>query len=198
MGMPAPPSASVLASFCLVDNVYLLGCLETGLTIYAQQARALNLVWSLIETAPATSLEKVAVVGGGFGGLTAAAGLLKKGVQHVTIFEKHSTLCPLQKGSDIRWVHPKIYEWPDDESTIPTAALPILNWNAGRAADVVADVLKEWEIVKGGLDAKIQKVDEYTNVKHLRVAENLEIEWVGEKSSDQTAAQANAGHRPSS
>jgi len=182
----------VLATFKLADNIYVLGCLEKGLTIYTQQVRALNLVWSMIGAAETASLQRVAIVGGGFAGLTAAAGLLKKGVPHVSIFERHAALCPLQKGSDIRWVHPRIYEWPDEESELPTAALPILNWNAGRASDVVMEILNGWRDIVRSI-APNQKIEEYTNVKHLRVTETLDIEWVGEKLGPQTTN--NTGYR---
>jgi hypothetical protein len=177
--VPSSKSAKdVLATFKLADNIYVLGCLEKGLTIYTQQMRALNLVWSMIEAAEVASLQQVAIVGGGFAGLTAAAALLQKGVPHVAILERHAALCPLQEGSDTRWVHPRIYEWPDEESELPTAALPILNWNAGRASDVVIEILNNWKDVKRSTTA--QKIEEYTNVKHLRVTETLDIEWVGE------------------
>jgi hypothetical protein len=179
--VPSSKSAKdVLATFKLADNIYVLGCLEKGLTIYTQQMRALNLVWSMIEAAEAASLQQVAIVGGGFAGLTAAAGLLQKGVPHVAILERHAALCPLQEGSDTRWVHPRIYEWPDEESELPTAALPILNWNAGRASDVVIEILNGWKDIKRSTPSN-QKIEEYTNVKHLRVTETLDIEWVGEK-----------------
>lgn len=39
----------VLRQFKLAGRVYMLGTFETGLTIYNQQVRALNLVWSLVE-----------------------------------------------------------------------------------------------------------------------------------------------------
>lgn len=143
----------VLEYFRLVDNVYLLGTFERNLTIYHQQVRALNFVWSLIEGSSKEEVpNSVAVVGGGFAGLTAAAGLLRKGVKHVSIFERRATLLPLQQGSDARWVHPHIYEWPNAGSELPSAALPLLNWNAGRASDVVVQVLSEWERVKGRHD----------------------------------------------
>ncbi|HTQ59817.1 MAG TPA: FAD-dependent oxidoreductase [Candidatus Solibacter sp.] len=186
--VPSSQSAKdVLATFKLADNIYVLGCLEKGLTIYTQQVRALNLVWSMIEAEP-DSLHDVAIVGGGFAGLTAAAGLLKKGAPRVAIFERHAALCPLQKGSDIRWVHPRIYEWPDEGSELPTAALPILNWNAGRASDVVIEILNGWSAIKL-YRAPNQKTEEYTNVKHLRVTETLDIEWVGEKLGEKLGSQ---------
>src|ERR1700731_935684 len=134
----------------------------------------------MVMSAPSDSLRRVAVVGGGFAGLTVAAGLLKKGVRYVALFEKHAVLCPLQQGSDARWVHPRIYEWPNKGSKLPTAALPLLNWNAGRASDVVVEILKEWESLKRALP-KEQKIDEYVNVRHLRVSSKMEIEWVGQK-----------------
>ena len=173
-------SSEVLNSYRVADNLFLLGSFEKGLTIYNQQVRALNLAWAMVEASATESLNRVAVIGGGIAGLTAAAGLLKKGVKHVSVFEKHAALCPLQQGSDARWVHPRIYEWPNDGSTLPTAALPLLNWNAGRASDVVVEILKEWKSLKQSLSVQ-QEVDTHINVRHLRVSRKMEIEWVGQK-----------------
>jgi hypothetical protein len=169
----------VLSEFKIAEGVYLLGTFETGLTIYSQQVRALNLVWSLVEAGPADQLRKIAIVGGGFAGLTAAAGLLHKGVEHISLFERRATLCPLQLGSDTRWVHPRIYDWPDDGSNVPTAALPLLNWNAGRASDVAVQVLQAWDKLTRSVRAS--RINTYLNVKHLRLDDTLHIEWVGEK-----------------
>ena len=187
------PSATnpkdVLEEFRLVDNIYLLGTFERNLTIYDQQVRALNFVWSLIEPDPKKAPKNVAVIGGGFAGLTAAAGLLTKGVGRITIFEKRATLLPLQQGSDARWIHPHIYEWPNPGSELPTAALPLLNWNAGRASDVVVQVLAEWSKLLEGI-SKINaetKVDRFVNIKHLRLAPDQEIEWIGEKLPDRAS-----------
>jgi len=175
---------ATLDRFRLAGDVYLLGSFEKGLTIYSQQVRALNLAWALIEAAPKESLERIAIVGGGFAGLSAAAGLLKKGVHHITLFERHAVLCPLQQGSDARWVHPRIYEWPNEGSNLPTAALPLLNWNAGRASDVVVEVLNEWDSLRQSVRSG-QHVNVYLNVRHLRVSSKMEIEWVGQKSDPQ-------------
>src|SRR5215472_2348268 len=145
MGTAQTPSSNeVLEQFRLVDGIYLVGIFEPNLTIYSQQVRALNLVWSLVQSEAEETLQSVAVIGAGFAGLTAAAGLLQKGVPHVSLFEKRATLLPLQQGSDARWVHPQIYDWPNDGSELPTAALPLLNWNAGRASDAVVEVLTQW------------------------------------------------------
>jgi FAD dependent oxidoreductase len=183
-------SETLLKRFRIYQDLYLLGTFETGLTIYDQQIRALNLVWSMVEGLPAKKLGNVAVVGGGFAGLTAAAGLIHKGVRHVSVFERRASLCPLQLGSDTRWVHPRIYDWPSEGSALPTAGLPFLNWHAGRASDVAVEILRAWEeIVKSAAE----KVEVYTNVKHLRVGKSSEVEWVGETISlDQNAIPAGA------
>ena len=177
---PQDKPEEILSEFKIADRIYLLGTFETGLTIYSQQVRALNLVWSLVEAAPEDELRNIAIVGGGFAGLTAAAGLLHKGVEHISLFERRATLCPLQTGSDTRWVHPHIYDWPDDGSKFPSAALPLLNWNAGRASDVAVQVLQEWDKLARSIQAS--RIDIYLNVKHLRLDDTLHIEWVGEKS----------------
>jgi hypothetical protein len=57
----------------------LLETFEKGLTIYNQQVRALNLVWAMIEEVPKEGLRRVAVIGGGFAGLTFGSVILAVG-----------------------------------------------------------------------------------------------------------------------
>lgn len=174
----------VLANFVLKDNVYVLGSFEKGVTVFNQQVRALNLAWALTKSPNFMKrLEHVAVIGGGIAGLTLAAGLLKKGVQSITIFEKRPVFCPLQQGSDTRWVHPHIYEWPTEGTENPVAGLPIMNWKAGRASDVAQQILDEWHQLKEynfPNDAKkfSERVTERTDARYIKVNENLEIEWM--------------------
>ena len=127
----------------------------------------------------------IAIIGGGFAGLTAAAALIKKGVHaEITIFEQRDTLLPLQHGSDTRWLHPRIYDWPADDSESAVADLPVLNWTAARASDVAAQILLEWgELVK----PMQELLTVYCNAQHLQIHERgpgeqgLTIEWVGDK-----------------
>jgi hypothetical protein len=82
--------------------IFVVGTLQDGITVLSQQIRALNLAWALVEgrmidciPRPSThgKRKKVAVVGGGFSGLTIVAGLIEKGADvEITIFEERDTL----------------------------------------------------------------------------------------------------------
>lgn len=171
-------------------NVYFIGLFERGVTVLSQQTRALNLVTGLVESKiirvarPGKKKIKdpqtVAIVGGGFAGLTAAAGLARKGFQGtITLLERRDGLLPLQQGSDTRWLHPHIYDWPAVESEINAAMLPVLNWTAARASDVAVQVLENWR-----LEPVSEQVSVFCNVRYLRVQPSVtqsEIEWVGER-----------------
>ena len=181
--------------------LYVVGTLDTGVTVLSQQYRALNLVWGLVSSGRArtdwgeAAVESIAIVGGGFAGLTVAAGLTKKRVNaKITIFEKRDRLLPLQQGSDSRWVHPHIYDWPLEGSESFSAALPILNWTAARASDVVVQVLRGWESLLENSPDHPDRTDQrssrqlriFCNTHHLHISSvppgrQAEIEWVGEQ-----------------
>lgn len=167
--------------------LYLLGAFDTGVTVWSQQVRALNLAYALVEEGVVTCDKvrdrptEIAVVGGGFAGLTVAAGLLKKGGNaRITILEQCDVLMPLQQGSDARWLHPHIYDWPKEGSQSGVAMLPVMNWTAARASDVVVQILTEWRRL-----AAAEKVNLFCNARHVEIYDDgkggLLIEWVGEK-----------------
>lgn len=178
-----------LNHFILEDRprLYLLGTFDSGITVLRQQIRALNLAWALVESGKVSTTAnqpaKIAVVGGGFAGLTFAAALLEKRVKaEITVFEEHDTLLPLQQGSDTRWLHPRIYDWPDEGSEADVAMLPLLNWTAARASDVVVQVLASWKrIIR-----EHGRVTLFCNTRHLQISRERgksrrsRIEWVGE------------------
>ena len=200
---------SVLARYRIAEKpLYIVGTFDSGVTVFSQQVRALNLVWALVESEQmpclvpdkppaADSTLKIAIVGGGFTGLSVAAGLMKKNADaKITIFEARDTLLPLQQGSDSRWLHPRIYDWPGEGSEASVAMLPVLNWSAARASDVVVQILTEWGKVVadwetspgGGTDAADRwKPKLFCNARHLQIHETrgnskrLQIEWVGER-----------------
>ncbi len=191
---PQRRSASkVLAGYQLKRDtpLYLVGAFDAHVTVLSQQIRALNLAWALIEscTVP-TGTEprrKIAIVGAGFAGLTLAAALFQKQTAlDITIFEERDTLLPLQQGSDSRWLHPQIYDWPAEGSEASAAMLPVLNWTAGRASDVVVQALSEWLRVVQDEDPSEQNVRLFCNTRHLQIdrcpddPKKMQIEWVGE------------------
>ena len=62
-------------SYRLQTGLYVIGSLERGATVYNQQTRAHNLVWALweLQQRESQNVGRVAIVGGGIAGLTAAA-----------------------------------------------------------------------------------------------------------------------------
>jgi FAD dependent oxidoreductase len=172
--------------------LFVLGCFDRNVTVLSQQVRALNLTTALFEAlAIPTSDEEqrsLAIVGAGFAGLTLAAALIKKQAKvKITIFEERDTLLPFQQGSDSRWLHPKIYDWPADQSESSAAMLPVLNWTAGRASDVVVQVLAEWNRIAEEQGVNLPFL--YCNTRHLHISreENyLRLEWVGEERDPRT------------
>jgi hypothetical protein len=102
----APSPETILGNYRLPDHpLYLIGIFDRGVTVYSQQIRALNLIWALVEQGilacklkedapdPDRRRASIAIIGGGFAGLTAAAALIKKGVDaDITIFEHCDTL----------------------------------------------------------------------------------------------------------
>lgn len=181
-----PTATDYLALTSLTDAIFLIGLLDTGVTIFNQQVRALNLIWALDRAGKLRPGSAIAVVGGGIAGLTAAMALRKifsLSAEHsdstVTLFEKRSVLCPLQRGCATRWVHPHIYDWPEAGSTNPSAGLPIMNWRAGRASDVAATIVTDWE------SESTDKVEQWRNLRYLRIDHtSREVEWVGEQCVD--------------
>jgi FAD dependent oxidoreductase/NACHT domain len=126
-------------------GLYLLGALERRVTVYSQQVRALNLIYSLFEEKQLEAGDAVAVIGGGVAGLTAAAAAARKGCR-VTVLEKDKALLHLFAGCTKRWLHPHIYDWPQPGSLRDDADdLEVLTWRAAMAGDVVKQLRSQWD-----------------------------------------------------
>ncbi|MFY2558453.1 FAD-dependent oxidoreductase [Corallococcus terminator] len=124
-------------------NVYQIGCLESRVTLYSQQVRALNLAFALFERRKLARDSRVAVIGGGAAGMTATAALAQCGAS-VTLLERLDAVIPFQSGSLTRWLHPHIYEWPADGCRNVNADLPLLDWSANYAANVAIELRDEF------------------------------------------------------
>jgi CHASE2 domain-containing sensor protein len=169
-------------------GIYVLGVFERRITLYSQQVRALNLVYSLAQSGRLKEGSRLAVVGAGAAGLTAAAAAAVAGAR-VSVFDRLHHPLALIRGNPSRWLHPHIYEWPlaDPrllEPTCENAGLPLLNWRAD-TANVVAETLKrEFERLQ-----EAHLIDFHGGVDELQIAAGSEapyqLDWIQEKQPNQ-------------
>jgi hypothetical protein len=150
-----------------MDHVHVCGCFERWVSIYLQSVRGLNLSWALVESGGVRPGARVAVIGGGFAGLTSAAGLGRKGAR-VTLFERAGELLQTQRHNRVRWIHPHIHEWPRPGALQPRAGLPLLDWSAGLSCDMAAEVVRQFdaevarsriEVRTGAQDLRLEALD---------------------------------------
>lgn len=130
-----------------IENVYLLGNNARRVTFHSQQRRAFNLIWALFQTGKLKKGDRVAIIGGGLAGLTAAIGANAKDCS-VTLYEQGQEVLGLWSGNDTRYVHPNIYDWPKTVSEQELTKLPGLNWYADFAKSVGSQVREEWDAYK--------------------------------------------------
>ncbi|WP_199693470.1 FAD-dependent oxidoreductase [Sorangium cellulosum] len=126
------------------DGLYVLGCFERRVTLASQQVRALNLVYALHERRIVPTNGAILVVGGGVAGMTAAAGAARLGYK-VTLVEQRDELLPLLRGNAKRWLHPRVYDWPEPDAEHPEADVPVLPWRAAPAGEVVEQLERQWK-----------------------------------------------------
>lgn len=175
---------AIANSYRLSERVYLLGSLERGLTIHSQQLRAHNLSWALarLHDENIDPFKKVAIVGGGIAGLTAAACLLAATNARITIFERRTDICPFQQGCDTRWVHPNLYSWPEENSRVPRATVPVLSWSEGRTSDVIHDMLRIFARYCDQFAGE-ERPRVILGLTHFRLNTDRSIEWIGSNSA---------------
>jgi hypothetical protein len=124
-------------------GLYVLGSYEDRVTIHSQQIRAFNLVFALQESGQLSGVTKVAVIGAGIAGLTAAVAAASLGAT-VHIYERHSEILHNLRGCHTRYLHPTVYDWPHEVSLKDKTELPFFNWEADTADRVAAKLLMEW------------------------------------------------------
>lgn len=123
-------------------GLYVVGCFDKQITFYSQQCRALTLLRALFEEGDLQAGQRVGVVGAGAAGLTAAIAAVRKGCQ-VDLYEERDSVLSIQSESTHRYLHPHIYEWPNDGCLQANAGLPFLDWSANYANKIVEDLQLE-------------------------------------------------------
>ena len=147
------PAEQVLSRCAVAESSMLLvlGSFSKRVTFADQQRRALNLVWAAFESGLLVKEMRVAVLGAGLAGLTASLAAHQLGCK-VTLIEERETTMPLQRGCVTRFVHPNIYDWPAPHSLQARTSLPLLNWSAGYAHQVVDQIDSYWADHSEGIE----------------------------------------------
>ena len=138
-------------------NLFVIGSFDRRITFYSQQVRALSLVYALKSLGYLNANPRVAVVGGGAAGVTAAAAIALVSNGTVVLFESAGELLSLQSTTERRRLDPHIYDWPAHDTTDPIADLPILDWESGTCRSVREDVLVGFEDISVRLGQRLQR-----------------------------------------
>ncbi|HVV83822.1 MAG TPA: FAD-dependent oxidoreductase [Kofleriaceae bacterium] len=145
--------------------VFAIGVKEAGVTVASQQRRAIHLIDALCRAGVIAAGSRIAIIGAGAAGLTAAAWAARAGTRSI-ILERDSELLSTLRGNYTRLVHPNLYSWPDPGWNDPDASLPILSWTAA-AAGVVATKIRE----------QFQLEQARTGLIELRLSVDLNWHW---------------------
>ncbi len=140
-------------------HVFALGNFARQVTFASQQARAFNLIWALFKENRLAARQRVAVIGAGLAGLTATVAALAKDCR-VDLFEHASQPCPLQRGNDIRFIHPNILRWPENGSDRDDTDFPFLNWTAANVRGVIKQIDLQWNM-RTRNDTRLRKFFNY-------------------------------------
>lgn len=191
------------------DKIFLLGTFESRITIYSQQIRAINLIYSLHKIKALKEGESIGIVGGGVAGITTAYLLAVLGYKDITVYEKRKNLLAVWRKCQARLIHPSLFDWPNENWDNPQTNLPFLNWTCKNADEIAKDILKEFEVCKSHFSESIKvntdqeiKVSEITQgtlsindgediVKHDRLFIAVGYGLDGLKNDEETSYWAN-------
>ncbi|TAX29818.1 ABC-three component system protein [Rhizobium leguminosarum] len=151
-------------------GLYFIGTFDTRITFYSQQVRALRLAQALEEKGLIAANDRVAVIGSGAAGLTAALALAVIG-RDVTLYDPAENILQLQSASP-RLLHPHIYEWPKLGSLDDDAGIPLLNWSAGNGAVVCRSLKASF----AAASARLPKL-QFKRRHSLRAIDKIENGW---------------------
>ncbi len=146
-----------------MDRVFAIGPFGGRVSFASQQRRALNTVWALEQDGCIAAGSKVAVLGGGLAGVTAATALAaRKCIVH--LFESEQRILSVQQDTNHRFVHPTINFWPEMDLS-PTTKFPFLDWHADKCSRIIDVLHDEWRlhfkkyITKTYLKSEVKKIE---------------------------------------
>lgn len=123
-------------------GVYVLSPYESPVSVASQQVRAINLVSALCDWGAICPGQRVGIVGAGAAGTTAACYAVARGCA-VTIIERQPEVLSLFSASK-RYLHPRLFDWPDPGWTRGQAELPVMSWSAGTGESVARELRAQW------------------------------------------------------
>lgn len=128
------------------NSTYVIGTFDQKKTVATQQQRASVLALAAARE-HASEKKKVAIVGGGFAGISCAATLLKLGFE-VCLFEQKDRLIPIQARCVDRFLHPTLYDWPhyDNDGDFIMSGI---RWHPGYAKEVAQEAINSFEAIAG-------------------------------------------------
>lgn len=157
--------------------MFVIGAFDTRITFYSQQVRALSLVHALRDQGVLHDGLRVAVVGGGAAGVTAAAAVALLAQVNVTLYERAEDVLPLQRATMRRRLDPHIYGWPEVGSDDPIAALPLLDWKSGPARNVREDVKGEFDAIVHAANPRLRVYTRHNVVAARAVGNGIQLDF---------------------
>lgn len=134
-----------MSAGCGWPGIYFLNCgLERRVNVLSQQIRGISLVSALLASGTLTRKHRVAIIGGGVAGVSAACRAVHGGCE-VTVLESGSEALHRLQTSP-RYLHPRLYEWPRENFRNDHSDLSILNWYADTADRITACLAKQWNL----------------------------------------------------
>ncbi len=121
------------------DGVYSLAPRGHRVGIYFQQRRATLLAAALKSRMGREQLSasRIGIIGGGVSGLTFLLALKNEGAHNAFLYEAEGDILSIGAAASHRLVHPNYNRWPLLGSMDVFTSLPVLNWYAGTADNVI-------------------------------------------------------------
>jgi hypothetical protein len=113
--------------------------------------------------------------------LTAAAYAALQGVK-VAIFESSPYVLGRFRESK-RYIHPRMYDWPQVGWDVPTADLPVMNWTANEAHRVVKELDKQFAVVRNQFHADLWLKTPITSESMQGTDNGVHIRWMDDGKS---------------